>query len=135
MFDNPKELLDKIRLGESTFLECFDEQPVSMAELDDLSPDLWERFRTPRSDDDREVLLRKLGIASADDDGTLRPTVAGVLMASDPRRWLPNAYIQAVAYRGDQIQSDAPGGYQLDAADIAGWIVRLRKPVGSLPEI
>ena len=66
----------------------------------------------------------------------LRPTVAGVLMASaDPRRWLPNAYIQAVAYRGDQIQSDAPGGYQLDAADIAGpSTVRLRKPVGSLPE-
>ena len=104
-----------------TRLIRFDEQPVSMAELDDLSPDLWERFRTPRSDDDREVLLRKLGIASADDDGALRPTVAGVLMASaDPRRWLPNAYIQAVAYRGDQIQSDAPGGYQLDAADIAG---------------
>ena len=24
------------------------------------------------------------------------------------------------AYRGDQIQSDVPGGYQLDAADIAG---------------
>ena len=55
-----------------TRLIRFDEQPVSMAELDDLSPDLWERFRTPRSDDDREVLLRKLGIASADDDGTLR---------------------------------------------------------------
>ena len=104
-----------------TRLIRFDEQTVSMAGLDDLSPDLWERFRTPRSDDDREVLLRKLGIASEDDDGTLRPTVAGVLMASaDPRPWLPNAYIQAVAYRGDEIRPDTPRWYQLDAADIGG---------------
>ena len=115
--------MDRMRKRRRTrvVIECFDEQPLSMAGPDDLSPDLWERFRTPRSDDDREVLLRKMGIASADDDGTLRPTVAGVLMASaDPRRWLPNAYIQTVAYRGDRIQSDAPGGYQLDAADIVG---------------
>lgn len=29
MFDNPKELLDKIRLGEITFLECFDEVRIA----------------------------------------------------------------------------------------------------------
>jgi hypothetical protein len=56
---------------------------------------------SPRVQDTREVLLDKLAMARPDADGTLRPTIAGVLMASaDPRRWLPNAFIQAVAYRG-----------------------------------
>ena len=57
-----------------------------------------------------------------DDDGVLRPTVAGVLMAApDPRQWLPNAFIQAVAYRGTQVQPRGMSeSYQLDAADISG---------------
>ena len=100
----------------------FDEQIVSLAGLDDLQLDLWERFLTPRSRDEREDFLAKLHMARTDDDGMLRPTVAGVLMASqDPRQWLPNAYIQAVFYRDVDIltdQSTAP--YQLDAADITG---------------
>ena len=100
----------------------FDEQIVSLAGLDDLQLDLWERFLTPRSRDEREDFLAKLHMARTDDEGTLRPTVAGVLMASqDPRQWLPNAYIQAVFYRDVDIltdQSTAP--YQLDAADITG---------------
>lgn len=100
----------------------FDEQTVPTAGLEDLSPDLWERFRTPRTGDTANELLAKLRLACSDEDGTLRPTVAGVLMATEePRRWLPNAYIQAVAYRGNQIRPDAAGDpYQLDAADISG---------------
>ena len=100
----------------------FDEQIVSLAGLDDLQPALWERFLTPRSRDEREDFLAKLHMARTDDEGTLRPTVAGVLMASqDPRQWLPNAYIQAVFYRGVDIRTDQfPDPYQLDAADIAG---------------
>lgn len=45
-----------------------------------------------------------------------------MLMASqDPRRWLPNAFVQAVAYRGEEIRTDDPPfPYQLDAADIVG---------------
>ena len=70
----------------------FDEQIVPLAGLDDLQPDLWERFLTSRSRDERENFLSKLHMARTDEDGTLRPTVAGVLMASeDPREWLPNA--------------------------------------------
>ena len=65
----------------------FDEQPIFGATVDDLAPDLWQRFRTSRSDDDRDIFLRKLRMARADEKGTLRPTVTGVLMASiDPRR-------------------------------------------------
>lgn len=104
----------------------FDEQTVPGAVLDDLNPELWERFATSRTTDDGDSLLNKLGMARVEDDGILRPTVAGVLMAgTDPRQWLPNAYIQAVAYRGSEIRPDSAGGaYQLDAADIAGPLDR-----------
>ena len=57
-----------------------------------------------------------------DEAGAWRPTVSGVLLAAeDPRVWLPNAFIQAVAYRGT---TSVPQGkrelYQLDARDITG---------------
>jgi len=99
----------------------FDEQAVPGASLNDLSDALWERFASPRVQDAREVLLDKLAMARRDADGTLRPTIAGVLMASsDPRRWLPNAFIQAVAYRGTEVLPQGDAAYQLDAQDITG---------------
>ncbi len=100
----------------------FDEQPVVSAKMEDLASYLWGRFRTERSDDEPGTFLRKLGMAREDEDGTPRPTVAGVLMATeDPRRWIPNAYIQAVAYRGDSIRAgSASSAYQLDAMDATG---------------
>ena len=51
----------------------------------------------------------------------LRRPLQQASCARDPRRWLPNAYVQAVAYRGNAIRpdtSDSP--YQLDATDITG---------------
>ncbi|WP_206957150.1 ATP-binding protein [Trinickia acidisoli] len=99
----------------------FDEQPVPGATLDDLTATLWQRFASARVPDSREVLLDKLAMARPDADGTIRPTVAGVLMASaDPRRWLPNAFIQAVAYRGTEALPQADAAYQVDAQDITG---------------
>ena len=99
----------------------FDEQPVPGAWLDDLADGLWQRFASLRVQDTREVLLDKLAMARPDVDGTLRPTIAGVLMASsDPRRWLPNAFIQAVAYRGTEVLPLGDAAYQLDAQDITG---------------
>jgi len=99
----------------------FDEQPVPSARLDDLQEGLWMRFAGKRVRDSREILLDKLAMARKDADGEARPTVAGVLMASpNPRAWLPNAFIQAVAYRGVQIRPDGDAAYQLDAQDISG---------------
>ncbi len=100
----------------------FDEQVVHDARLERLSEPLWRRFRTPRTGDRRNTLLTKLRMAGKDEDGVLRPTVAGVLIATeDPREWLPNAFIEAEACRG---ADDRPVGtgpqYQLDAADICG---------------
>lgn len=100
----------------------FDEQVVPGALLGDLDAALWERFRTENSDGDAEVFLHKLAMARQDEAGVWRPTVTGVLMASvDPRRFFPNAFIQAVAYRGTLAQPEAASdNYQLDAADISG---------------
>ena len=99
----------------------FDEQVVADATADDLAPPLWERFRSPYTGHGRDQVLAKLHMARRHEDGVLRPTVAGVLMAAaDPRTWLPNAFIQAVAYRGTSAKTDAADPYQLDAADIAG---------------
>lgn len=98
----------------------FDEQPVPNSALEDLSEPLWKRFATERTRDMRDDLLRKLGMACMDED-VLRPSVAGLLLATDePRQWLPNAFIQAVAYRGTEIRPSGDQNYQLDAADISG---------------
>ena len=122
----PEYLARLFQQRSQTRLIRFDEQVVGEARLADLSPSLWDRFKTVRSDQDAETLLRKLGLAVEDGNGVLKPTVAGVLVASDRgRRWLPNAYIQAVAYRGTAIRlesKDEP--YQLDAADIEGPLDR-----------
>ncbi len=100
----------------------FDEQAVAEATLDDLDPVLWERFRTSRSQGNREEFLSKQGMARRDDDGIWRPTVAGVLVASRaPRRFLPNAFVQAVAYAGSSSVPETSGSpYQIDAKDFAG---------------
>lgn len=100
----------------------FDETPVAGAAMSDLVPSLSARFRTPHTRDSKEEFLAKLGIVREDEYGVLRPTIAGVLMASaDPRPWLPDAFVQAAAYRGT---SSFPEGtrdvYQLDAKDIGG---------------
>jgi len=100
----------------------FDEMAVSGAALADLDERLCKAFRTEASDDALEVFLRKLGMAVPDSGGLLRPSVAGVLMGSaDPCRWLPNAFVQAVAYRGTTTVPESPSSfYQLDAKDISG---------------
>ena len=60
-------------------------------------------------------------MANRYEDGALKPTVAGVLMAAaDPRTWLPNAFIQAVAYRGAVVRAGTSDPYQLDATDLCG---------------
>ena len=48
------------------------------------------------------------------------------MAAPDPRRWLPNAFIQAVGYRGvrPRVLRGRTRRYQLDAADISGPLDR-----------
>src|SRR5690606_5702616 len=100
----------------------FDETLVHEAALGDLDKDLYERFRTDRSDEATEPFLRKLGILGQDEDGAWRPTLSGILLCTkDPREWHKGAFIQAVAYAGkDAVPSEEVANYQLDAEDIAG---------------
>ena len=104
----------------------FDEQVVPGASPGDLDPDLIDRFGTTRSNDDRETLAHKLAILAFRDGERLAPTVAGVLICSRrPERWLPHAFIQAVAYGGLSVaDATASAYYQLDARDIVGPLDR-----------
>ena len=101
----------------------FDEQAVPEARFEDLSAELVRRFtQTPFEEQPPEGLtaadmLRRLHLMTRDADAEPRPSVSGVLLCSRrPDRWLPNAYIQAVAYRG----STQDSGQQIDAHDIYG---------------
>jgi predicted HTH transcriptional regulator len=94
----------------------FDEQIVMNATLNDLDEKLWGRFKTPLSPPDDNEFLEKLKLITLDEDGIPRPTISGILMASEsPERYISNAYIQAVCYMGADRNSS-----QLDAQDILG---------------
>ena len=119
---SPEYLARLFQQRSQTRLVRFDEQIVSGASLDDLESELWVRFRTPRTGDEPKEMITKLGMARRDEDGDIKPTVAGILLASsDPRNWLQSAYVQAVAYRGTTIAAGvSTDPYQLDAKDIGG---------------
>lgn len=119
---SPKYLARQFQLRSQSRLIRFDETPVPGASFSDLVLSLWSRFRTARTRDPDDVFLSKLGMLREDEQGTPRPTIAGILMAcADPRRWLPDAFVQAVAYRGASSVAEGPRDvYQLDAKDIAG---------------
>ncbi len=94
-----------------------DTQVVRDSGINSLRDDLWRRFSSSRANDPPEVALTKLKFAKNDSNGVLRATVGGVLLASaDPSEWLPNAWIQAVRYRRNRLDSSD----QLDARDIKG---------------
>ncbi|MBN1931234.1 MAG: putative DNA binding domain-containing protein [Desulfobacterales bacterium] len=95
----------------------FDEQIVPNAKMDDLNPKLWKRFKTVISPTNDQEFLEKMKLIATDEDHVFRPTVSGILMAGDaPESFMPNAFIQAVCYRG----SERNAAYQLDAKDITG---------------
>ena len=95
----------------------FDEQTVPGSSVDDLNPKLWNQFRTVISSKAEQEFLQKMKLVSKDEDGTMRATVSGILMASDaPEAFMSSAFIQAVCYKG----SERNAAYQLDAKDITG---------------
>jgi len=98
-----------------------DSQVVRNTGINSLSPDLWRRYASSRTNDPAEITLTKLKFVKDDRHGALRATVGGVLLAAaDPREWLPNAFIQAVCYDGTR----QDGNRQLDALDIGGPLDR-----------
>ncbi len=107
----------------------FDESIVPATTPADLHYSLTWRFmrgdvadepaETPRDDSTGAAgdTLRKLRIVAEDADGRARLTLASVLLCTtEPQRWLPHAYVQAVSYAGERTDAD----YQTDARDLGG---------------
>ena len=98
----------------------FEEQPVPQSSIEDLSQQLSANYTT-RSDEPAEIVLLKRGLLSKEESGIPRVSVAGVLLGCDePERFLSNAYIEAVRYRGKKQDSN----YQTDAQKIRGPLNR-----------
>ena len=99
-----------------TQLIRFEEQPVPQSGIGDLSPVLWTNY-TSRSSEIDEIVLLKRGLLSKEESGEVRASVTGILFCCrEPKRFLPNAYIEAVRYRGKKQDSN----YQIDARKIHG---------------
>lgn len=95
----------------------FEEQAVPGTSPNDLDPLLARAFLR-EGEGEAEVQLRRLHLI-VDDAGGAALSVAGVLLGTvKPVRWLPAAYIQAVAYRGTQNDP----AEQVDAKDFDGPI-------------
>lgn len=113
----PEVLARLFQQRSQTRLIRFDEQTVPNAKFNDLDAKLWKRFRTVISPINDQEFLEKMKLISRDEEDVLRPTVSGVLMASDaPESFMSSAFIQAVCYRG----TERNAAYQLDAKDITG---------------
>ena len=98
----------------------FEEQPVPQSSIDVLSEELWSNYTT-RSDESADIVLLKRSLLSKEESGVVRASIAGVLLCcQNPERFLPNASIEAVRYRGKEQDSN----YQIDAQKICGPLNR-----------
>ncbi len=94
-----------------------DTQIIMATGIKTLHHQLWKKYLSSRNQDSFEVALTKMKFLKKDIHGELRATIGGVLLASkNPHEWLPNAWIQAICYRGDQPDANQ----QIDAHDIFG---------------
>ncbi len=116
----PEQLARLFQQRSQVRLIRFDEQAVPETRFDNLDNALWQHF-IPDTPEKPQITLNKLKLLTIDDAGIERATVSGVLMCTrHPQTYLPNAYIEAVHYRG--CQRDAH--YQLDHARITGSLVQ-----------
>lgn len=104
----------------------FDEMPVLTATEQDLEGEAIERFFGAETAISWEQLLKNTRVLIEDDEGIVRPTVAGLLVfGHKPQQHLASAYIEAAVYRGivpdsdDLVHADAidgPVDRQIDLA-------------------
>ena len=105
--------------GQARFL-WFDKQPVQGTGFGALDESLWKSLLSAEGAAAPELALEKMGVLTSDENGTLRATVAGVLLCTrSPEEWLPNACISATCYRGKDRASE-----QTDAQTITGPLNR-----------
>lgn len=103
-----------------TRLIRFDEQAVSKTSLTDADALLIRQF-VQEGEGDVARQLGRLHLLATNEEEEQALSVTGVLLCTlKPTKWLPHAYIQAVAYRGETNDPQ----YQLDAKDFEGPIDR-----------
>ncbi len=110
---------DRLRLAQrrgQARVRSFDEQTLPNTGFRTLEETLWKPLLSGEAASDPVRALEKLALLSRDSAGTLRATVAGVLLCTpNPAQWLPGARIMATFYHG----RDRVSG-QLDAQEILG---------------
>ena len=114
---------DRLRLaqrrGQARILR-FDRQTVAGTGFGTLEEALWKPLVSAEGAATPELTLEKMGLLALDENGTMRATVAGVLLCSEsPDQWLPNACITATRYIGKDRASE-----HLDAQTISGPLDR-----------
>jgi len=116
MREMPPDILARLMQQRSQArLIRFDEQFVPDTSIDDLDEELW-RPLVARAGDSGEGALVKCRLL-VETRGELRASVGGILMCNKkPDDFLPNAFIEAVRYRGTKKDSN----YQIDASQITG---------------
>ena len=98
----------------------FEEQPVPESGIDDLVEATWRKY-TARSSERPDTVLLKRGLLARAEDKAVHASVAGILLCCEhPEQYLPNAFIQAVRYRGGKQDTN----YQMDARNIRGPLDR-----------
>jgi len=122
-FGHTKRQMDSVEVHRLTHVRgqsidiSADTQIVMETGIKTLHRQIWRRYLSSRNQDSAEVALTKMKFLKKDVHGDLRATVGGVLLASkNPHEWFPNAWIQAVCYRGNQLDANQ----QVDARDIYG---------------
>ena len=94
----------------------FEEQSVPRSGIDDLREELWKRY-TSQSNELEEITLLKRSLLAKEESGRVAASVAGILFCCEqPEHFFPNAYVEAVRYRGTRQDSN----YQIDAKRIRG---------------
>ncbi|MBF0548978.1 MAG: hypothetical protein HQK60_00445 [Deltaproteobacteria bacterium] len=121
MFQTTEEIRSQLAAGK----DSFDEMAVPTAVESDLNDTAIRNYFGPFPLPLRDLLINTRAMTK-DEEGLIRPTVAGLLsFGLNPQRHLPSAYIQSVVYRGFYPDSDdliheekieGPVDHQIDGA-------------------
>ncbi|OFZ81514.1 MAG: hypothetical protein A2583_03980 [Bdellovibrionales bacterium RIFOXYD1_FULL_53_11] len=99
----------------------FEEQAVPGTSYSSFDKELAGRFSSPEQDDIIVTLQKRNLLAQENGNKEYAASVAGVLMCTrNPDRYLPNAYIECVRYKGMEQDSN----YQIDAIQAKGPLDR-----------
>ena len=113
----------RLRLAQERAMSPFawlDKTPVPDTGFGSLDEALWKRLVSVHGMRDPVVALEKMGLLARDERGTLRASLAGLLLcAQAPEEWLGNACVTATCYRGSDRAS-----MQIDAETICGPLDR-----------